>query len=154
MVILPPRRLPSVSLRPMGKAMISTVGLVDRELFETTTCFLFCSSASNSYRYVWLVPVYTTLAAEAATRFDLIIQKEEERGWSDLAHKAGGDYRYLRAVRDENCPEKIVSLQLKRSDGKLSGVDFKQYHGHTGDINAGRLGSFLHLTWQTHNVPT
>lgn len=97
-------------------------------------------------RYVWLVPIHTEDADEAATRFDLYIQEKAQSGWSDLAKGTGGSYRYLRGVPDKNVPDKITNLSLDRANSEVK--DFGGYDGHTGDINRGRALSYLYLVWK------
>ncbi|EKM50341.1 uncharacterized protein PHACADRAFT_105609 [Phanerochaete carnosa HHB-10118-sp] len=103
-------------------------------------------------KYVWLRPIYTYNPAEAASRFDLIIQDGEHLDWPDLAKWAGGKYRFLRAVNDHMSPVKITQLALLRG-GYVEKVDGWGYSEKTGDINGGRWGDYLYLVWKTHAVP-
>ncbi|KAI0696248.1 hypothetical protein BC835DRAFT_1543701 [Cytidiella melzeri] len=102
-------------------------------------------------KYVWIVPIFTFNAAEAATRFDLFIQKDAHSGWFDLAKGAGGDYRYLEAVADANNSLKLTELKLYRSNNAVGSFPLP-YIGHTGDINANRKKTYLYLIWAAVNA--
>ena len=104
-----------------------------------------------SCRYVWIVPVYTYDAAEAATIFDLFIQDSGHSGWDDLAAGAGGSYRFLVPVPDASNPVKITDLSLYRSNNGVTTFP-AQYTGHTSDINANRKGTYLYLLWSTRRA--
>lgn len=95
--------------------------------------------------------MWTEDADEAAVRFDLFIQAKEHKGWSDLAKGAGGSFRYLRAVQDENNADKITELKLHRSAASPV-KDFGDWDGHTGDINQGRALSYLYFMWKNHTA--
>ncbi|GJE88313.1 hypothetical protein PsYK624_043960 [Phanerochaete sordida] len=102
-------------------------------------------------KYVWLRPVYTLDPAAAASRFDLVVQDGAHAAWPDLAKGAGGQFRYLRAVRDGMAHAKMTHLTLFRG-GFLERVDQWGWVGKTGDINGGRKGDFLYLAWKTQTV--
>lgn len=132
--------------RSTAKATISTTAMVASEYQPIP---LTCPNTDRrGDRYVWLVPVYTYNAAEAAVRFDLSIQEKAHSGWPDLAKGAGGSYRYLRAAADPGNPDKITKLILKRSGSEVKSFD-AAYSGHTGDINRGRGLDYLYLLWAT-----
>ena len=104
------------------------------------------NQSSSDPRYVWIVPTYTYNASQAATRFDLFIQDKAHSGWDDLAKGAGGDFRYLQAIPDDNNYSKIIDLKLYRSGNGVSAFPVP-YTGHTTDINANRKKTFLYLIW-------
>ncbi|GJE91722.1 hypothetical protein PsYK624_078720 [Phanerochaete sordida] len=105
-------------------------------------------------KYVWLVPLYTFDPAEAASRFDLIVQEDGYGGWPDLAKGAGGQFRFLRAVHDPRAHVKIRELAFLRSGaGAVGGVEGWGFSGRTEDINRERQGDWLYLMWKTHAVP-
>jgi hypothetical protein len=66
-------------------------------------------------RYVWLVPVYTLEATQAATSFEIRIQGSGIGGKDDLAKDAGGDWRYIFTIQDSRQLRKIVEVKLFRS---------------------------------------
>ncbi|KAI0777003.1 hypothetical protein BC629DRAFT_1290472, partial [Irpex lacteus] len=98
--------------------------------------------------YVWLIPIYTYKASEAATGFDLFIQGNARDGWDDLAKGAGGSFRYIRAVNDANQPRKVTRVALFRSNAGIGQLP-APYVGLTGDINANRKKTFLYLLWSS-----
>ncbi|KAG5731128.1 hypothetical protein E4T56_gene5125 [Termitomyces sp. T112] len=103
-------------------------------------------------KFVWLVPVYTPQVSEALTNFDLVIQVQDDPRYDDLAAGTGGSFRYLLPVRQNNQYLFISKLTLVRSDsslGDLSNVTWPGLpQGATRDINAGRDGTYLYLSWQ------
>ncbi|KAG5725213.1 hypothetical protein E4T56_gene10119 [Termitomyces sp. T112] len=103
-------------------------------------------------KFVWLVPVYTTQVSEALTNFDLIIQDQEDSRYNDLAAGTGGNYRYLIPVRQNNQDLFISKLTLVRSASSLDDLFNVTWpglpQGATGNINAGREGTYLYLSRQ------
>ncbi|KAG6829967.1 hypothetical protein H0H92_002772 [Tricholoma furcatifolium] len=94
-------------------------------------------------KYVWLVAETTTQVAEAINRVDLVITSDKDYRYDDLAKGAHGKFRYLIPVQlpgDNLC---ITSLRLLR--GKYVGVVGSN---HTKDINEGRGGDYLFLSWE------
>jgi histone deacetylase HOS3 len=71
-------------------------------------------------RYVWLVPVYTFEATQAATSFDIRIQPSAIDGKDDLAKGTGGDWRYLYTIQDSRQLRKMVEVKLLRSGSAVS----------------------------------
>ncbi|GJE90456.1 hypothetical protein PsYK624_065920 [Phanerochaete sordida] len=91
-------------------------------------------------RHVWLVPVYTFDAAEAASGFELADR---------------GTHRVLRAVHDAAMPLRITELVLFRGAHRerASGTDTLEWEGMTNDINGGQSDECLYLMWKTHPAP-
>ncbi|KAK4224894.1 hypothetical protein QBC38DRAFT_531944 [Podospora fimiseda] len=111
-------------------------------------------------KYVWLVPVWTFEAKEAATGFEIRIQEKGMAGWKDLAKDAGGDYRYVAVVRDEYNPQKIVEAKLIRNGDQILAekqvemlgkkLGSKGWVGGVRDINEGRGGDWLYLAYRLY----
>lgn len=98
-------------------------------------------------RHVYIKPILTANALEAATGFDLAIRDQPYEGPNarikDLAKGAGGKYRYLVPKREPG-KTPIRQLWLWRADGRQAprlGWEM------TGDINKGRGGDYLLLEW-------
>jgi len=62
------------------------------------------------YRFVWLVPEYTTKIEDAVTGFDVFIGAADSR--PDLAKGAGGAFRYLVPVKNPRVATKITEVAL------------------------------------------
>ncbi|KNZ77460.1 hypothetical protein J132_05418 [Termitomyces sp. J132] len=96
--------------------------------------------------------VYTTQVSEALTNFDLIIQDQEDSRYNDLAAGTGGNYRYLIPVRQNNQDLFISKLTLVRSASSVDDLFNVTWpglpQGATGNINAGREGTYLYLSRQ------
>ena len=96
--------------------------------------------------------MYGTQVSSALTTFDLFIQDQIDSRYDDLAAGAGGSYRYLVPVRQSDQNLFISQLTLVRSGsalGDLSNVTWPGLpQGATSDINAGRGGTYLYLSWQ------
>lgn len=97
--------------------------------------------------YVWLVPEYTHIGADAATGFKFRIQNSADNSSYDLAKGAGGEYRYLFVLKD-NGERKVRYVRLSRKEREMR---FEGWEG-TGNINQGRKGSFLYLIWRTESI--
>ncbi|KAG6812464.1 hypothetical protein H0H92_002729 [Tricholoma furcatifolium] len=116
-------------------------------------------NANQGGSYVWLVPEMTTDVSEAITTFDLFIQSKPDSRYTDIAAGTGGSYRYLVPVRQSNEDSFITKLTLVRSPYAISSMPNVTYigiaQGATSDINAGRGGNYLYLSWelQTAYVP-
>ncbi|KAJ3557903.1 hypothetical protein NM688_g1217 [Phlebia brevispora] len=102
-------------------------------------------------KYVYLVPVYTTRAADACNSFRLVVQDSEDSAHIDLARGVGRAYRYLLPLSDMKNEDKITSLVLLRSSSAVSSPP-SGYSGITGDVNKDRGGDFLYLVWKTETV--
>uniref|UniRef100_T1IT88 Uncharacterized protein n=1 Tax=Strigamia maritima TaxID=126957 RepID=T1IT88_STRMM len=102
--------------------------------------------------HVWLVPVWTTNPAIAATSIEVIIQRRENNRYSNLARGAGGPYRYLKMITDSVSNERITNLKLWRSKDKTSKPSLEGWKGWTGDINADRGGDYLYICWKTMQI--
>ena len=102
------------------------------------------------------MPEYTFDKSEAATAFELRIQGKGADGMSDLAKGAGGEWRYVRAVRDAREPRRVVEAQLVRSSTRLVPGDVaalmgsQSWEGARRDINDDRGGDWLYLVWRTY----
>ena len=89
------------------------------------------------------------------TGFSIAIQKSADPAFNDLAKGAGGEWRYVRAVRDTREPRKVVEAQLVRSSTRLVPGDVaalmgsQSWEGARRDINEGRGGDYLYLVWRT-----
>ena len=102
-----------------------------------------------SSRRVWLVPVYTTEPAKAATSFDILIQPYQNSKFSDLAKGSGGEFRYVVPRADRKLSSKIVEVALVRSDRPVKATP-SGWDGYSViDILNGRARGFLHLVWKT-----
>lgn len=88
---------------------------------------------------MWFVAQYTTIAAEACTRFMV------SPNFSGRSSGSGSLY-YLAAVKDEYVPAKITEVLLYRNTGR---VDITRsslgYDGITGDIRNLSTGVPLYL---------
>ncbi|KAG5643219.1 hypothetical protein DXG03_001340 [Asterophora parasitica] len=87
-----------------------------------------------------LVPRYTTNTKEALTRFDIVIQPDEDKRHDDLAKGAGGKFRYLIHVNQQT-NLLITKAALRRSGSNGSAPD--DWDLQTTDINKGRNGDYL-----------
>jgi len=87
--------------------------------------------------YVWLEPIYTDNADEAASGFHFWHQSTKDEDYDDLAKGAGGDWRYIKSLHD--------------GEGKVTGVhlteDNTKYEHCTEDLNRKRGGRYLYLCW-------
>ncbi|KAG5644033.1 hypothetical protein DXG03_009185 [Asterophora parasitica] len=100
-------------------------------------------------KFVWLVPRYTTNTKEALTRFDVVIQPDEDKHHNDLAKGAGGKFRYLIHV-NQKTDLLITKAGLLRSSSSISGTD--GWGAKTIDINKGREGSYLYVVWNAEKA--
>jgi len=50
--------------------------------------------------FVWLVPVWTNSLRKGASSIEVEVHKEPNKAYDDLAKGTGGDFRYLKMVRD------------------------------------------------------
>jgi hypothetical protein len=104
-------------------------------------------------KFVYLVPVYTYDIESAMTSIDVVIRGSKWPGYNDVAQGAGGDFRYIVAVRNSFERSKITEVALLRNSnsrgnlGQVSG-----YSGISRDINENRAKDFLHLIWKTIGV--
>lgn len=107
----------------------------------------------DSFSFVWLVPVWGSKASDSETCTDLGCRESEYKdpNAGDLASGAGGTYRYLQIGRNPNIRDKIVDVQMVRSESKLT----KQwaigqgYDGISNDFNANRVHDYIYLIWKT-----
>ncbi|KAJ5322430.1 hypothetical protein N7452_010719 [Penicillium brevicompactum] len=97
--------------------------------------------------YVWLCPIWTEVKSHAISEIRLRIQSHADSDFQDLAYGAGGDYRYLISIRDDE--QKISSISLVRRKDSFDSGDIRQlgYNGWTEDINQDRGGAYLRLVW-------
>ncbi|KAJ5354230.1 hypothetical protein N7541_006794 [Penicillium brevicompactum] len=97
--------------------------------------------------YVWLCPIWTEVKSDAISEIRLRIQSDADSDFQDLAYGAGGDYRYLIPLRDDE--QKISSISLVRRKDSFDSGDIRQlgYNGWTEDINKDRGGAYLRLVW-------
>ncbi|KAI0686948.1 hypothetical protein BC835DRAFT_428986 [Cytidiella melzeri] len=98
---------------------------------------------------VWLVPIFTTEPAKAATSFDVLIQPYQDSKFNDLAKGAGGEFRYVVPRADRKLPSKIVEVGLVRSDRPVKSAPFGWDGYSVINILNGRPNGFLHLVWKT-----
>ncbi|KAG6824905.1 hypothetical protein H0H92_005439 [Tricholoma furcatifolium] len=109
-------------------------------------------NADQGGKYVWLVPVMTTNVSEAMTTIDLFIQNTPDPRYPDVTVGAGGPYRYLVPVRQSSEDLYITRLSLVRATSAISNIANVTYiglpQGATSDINAGRGGDYLYLSWE------
>ncbi|KZP10116.1 hypothetical protein FIBSPDRAFT_872971 [Athelia psychrophila] len=120
-------------------------------------------------KYVWIVPVWTDEKSKAVVGFKVVRrQVADQFSWTNknLAEAAGGDLRYLVPEMPGGSEEKdlpLLSLWLKREghltqwtstgESGLGGISKQalvdgEYHGKSGDINAGRGGDYLYLCYK------
>ncbi|PWY72994.1 hypothetical protein BO70DRAFT_399068 [Aspergillus heteromorphus CBS 117.55] len=105
-------------------------------------------NAGQGGDYVWLSPKWQSNESNAVSNVRIIIQANADSSYKDLAHGAGGDYRYLRLERDGD--KKITEIRLLR---RKDSVDFGTvqslgFDAYSTDINKGRGGDFLYLVWK------
>ncbi|OXV09573.1 hypothetical protein Egran_02664 [Elaphomyces granulatus] len=105
-------------------------------------------NAGQKGKYVWLSPKWSSESSNAVSNIRIIIQKENDPNFEDLAKGAGGDYRYLRLEKNES--DKIHALRLLRRKDE---VNYETIHalgfdGFSTDINKGRGGDYLYLVWK------
>ncbi|KAN0076572.1 hypothetical protein V8E54_006714 [Elaphomyces granulatus] len=105
-------------------------------------------NAGMKGKYVWLTPKWSSESSNAVSNIRIIIQKESDPNFEDLAKGAGGDYRYLRLER--NGSDKIHALQLLRRKDEVSfeTINALGFDGVSTDINKGRGGDYLYLVWK------
>lgn len=104
----------------------------------------------STQRRVWLVPVYTTDVAKAATSFDVLIQPYQDTKLADLAKGAGGEFRYVVPRADRKLATKIVEVGLVRSERPVRAVPTGWDGFSVINILNGRpKKGFLHLVWKT-----
>lgn len=102
--------------------------------------------------FVWLVPVWTSVASEGATSVELITQSDENKKYSDLAKGTGGDFRYLKMIRNPITKTRIVDVKLYRTGSRSSKPTEFGFDFYTADINAGRRGDYLYLSWKNVSI--
>lgn len=81
-----------------------------------------------------------------------MLQNDENFNYVDLAAGAGGQYRYLKMLRDPYAMTRVGRVGLLRSPRNKFISDDRKQHGWdecTEDINKGRQGDWLHLCWNT-----
>ncbi|KAI0799740.1 hypothetical protein BC629DRAFT_195320 [Irpex lacteus] len=107
-------------------------------------------SCQDGGKSVWLVPVYTTDAAKAATSFDVLIQPYQDPKLNNLAKgDSGGEYRYVVPRADRKLAGKIVEVGLVRSERPVKAAPSGWDGYSVVNILSGRPKSFLHLVWKT-----
>lgn len=105
-------------------------------------------------KYVWLVPVWTSNADKAVTNIQFVMQSSSNEAYRDLAAGTGGQYRYLKMLKDMS-HTRIKRVGLLRSPkAKYIYGDRHKYGWDecTEDINSDRKGDWLHLCWNTITV--
>ena len=105
--------------------------------------------AELAVRFIWLVPIFTTDTARAATSFDVLIQSYEDPKLNDLARRAGGDFRYVVPCADRKVSDKIIEVGILRADKPLARPP-AGWHGYSvNDLNKGRKKGCLYVVWKT-----
>uniref|UniRef100_T1IV27 Uncharacterized protein n=1 Tax=Strigamia maritima TaxID=126957 RepID=T1IV27_STRMM len=102
--------------------------------------------------YVWLVPVWTTNPAEAATSIEVIIQGHRNDHYSDMAKGAVGSFRYLKMIHDFVSTQRITKLKLWRTPHRDVTPSTRGWKHWTGDINVNRKGDFLYVCWEAVEI--
>ncbi|KAL4985164.1 hypothetical protein BDW68DRAFT_165635 [Aspergillus falconensis] len=98
--------------------------------------------------FVWLLPRYSSDAANAVSNIRVIVQGNPDSGYVDLAKGAGGDYRYLRLERDGGNKIMEVRLLRRNDEADFAAVRALGFDGLSGDINEGRGGDYLYVVWK------
>lgn len=102
--------------------------------------------------FVYLVPVWTDRVSEAVTSIEVIIQREENRSFRDLSKGAGGDYRYLKMMRNPYSHTRVTKVGLWRAPNASPTPGSRGWNSWTGDINRNRGGDFLYVCWMNREV--
>ncbi|KAG5352798.1 hypothetical protein C0989_000460 [Termitomyces sp. Mn162] len=108
-------------------------------------------------KYVWLVPMMTTMVSEAINHFDLVITSNADPHHDDLAKGAGGAYRYLIPVKKTTTDLLMTELTLARFSSDVHLLLSTMFYPHlpkgfTTDINMERGGEYLYLVWKLQKV--
>jgi len=98
--------------------------------------------------FVWLLPIWTTRLSEGASGIELIIQSEENKDYQDLAKGTGGEFRYLKMIRDASSRKRITEIKLFRTTNESLKPSDLGYPNYSEDINKNRRGDFLYLCWR------
>ncbi|KAJ3559519.1 hypothetical protein NM688_g292 [Phlebia brevispora] len=101
--------------------------------------------------FVWLANLYINHPAVASVGFHVVIQNDNTPMEMDLAKGAGGQYRYIRNMRDQGIHAKITGARLLRSKSAVSKPP-SGYDGMSTNINKGRGKSYLYVVWKTEEV--
>lgn len=83
----------------------------------------------------------------------VVVQDSANSNYKDLAKGAGGQYRFLKMLREPHSNMRIKRVGLLRSSEYIYGD--RRAHGWdecTGDLNKDRKGDWLHLCWNTVSV--
>ncbi|KAM5536439.1 hypothetical protein V8D89_009875 [Ganoderma adspersum] len=86
-------------------------------------------------------------ASGSAVGFEIVIQGDADGSLKDLAKGAGGDFRYVLAIKDVTKEGKVTQVVLLRLEGALRGRPLG-WVGNTIDINKNRGKTFLYLLWK------
>jgi len=100
--------------------------------------------------FVWLKPIWTDDVTKAVTSIEFVKQKEANSEYKDLAKGAGGDYRYLKLLRDPQSKARITEAGLWRQLNKTEGPRYppkETYQFVTKDLNMDREGDYLFVCW-------
>ncbi|GJJ12698.1 hypothetical protein Clacol_006942 [Clathrus columnatus] len=103
-------------------------------------------------KHVWIVPQYTGKIEDAKTGFVSVVQSTINPQYENLGSGSGGDYRYLLGMLDLGTKYRIKNIRLLRSSSKVTSPP-NGYDGITDDINKGRTGTYLYLTWTAVYAP-
>ncbi|KAF4575281.1 hypothetical protein EYR40_004984 [Pleurotus pulmonarius] len=103
-------------------------------------------------KYVYLVAKRTDDRHQAGYFVRVQIADSPIPGQTDLAAGAGGKYRYLRVIHDNNITEKITKAALYRKpkpEGPVTLDDAARigFNRVSEDINRGRGGDYLHVVY-------
>ncbi|KAE8325382.1 hypothetical protein BDV39DRAFT_206921 [Aspergillus sergii] len=109
-------------------------------------------------KYVWLIPKYITepdpKKFHSETASSIFISRTDNRwdGYDDIHSGAGGDYRYVRMIRNENARRKITDVAMLRSPSgqrkTMDDVHALGFHGMSSDLNEDRGEEYLYLIWK------
>lgn len=105
-------------------------------------------------KYVWLVPIWTSSKDESVTNIHFVKQEDHNDAYKDLAAGTGGEYRYLKMMKDTS-HTRIKRVGLLRSPKSKYIFGDRHKYGWdecTDDINSDRKGDWLHLCWNTITV--
>lgn len=106
-------------------------------------------------KYVWLRPIWTDDVSQGITGIEFVRQAEHNDDYKDLAKGAGGDYRYLKLLKDAQSKRRITEVGLWRSPKDSNGNRYPptdRFCFRTEDINAGRGGDYLFLAYNGESV--
>lgn len=111
-----------------------------------STLQLTLSCTNRCFSYVWLVPRYTYNKDDALTWVEVFHQGSAAPGLDDLAKGAGGDFRYVKGVKNTREDRKIKKLDLVRDSDDEPELDrVPGAWAKSGDINHKRSGDFLQI---------